>query len=308
MLSRKALANIASMLDYWGVRAVCIAGGGEPLLNPHTSEFILALRAAKIQVGVVTNGYLIDRHLDALAQCTWVGVSMDAGAEVSYEWTKATPPGAWWRVRENIARLAKRFGPRRSFGHGVTWKYLVTPGNVGEVAQAARIARDCGCRAIHYRPVGTPWQDIGTDRAVVFSEDALLEWTRQIADAQELDSPDFGVFGVTHKFSPQFERQQTFSACHAVFMTGVVSPPTNAGPKDGYCFGVCCDRRGDPALELVTDCADVGKISAMWGSAAHWAIHDAIKIGADCPRCTYQPHNEIFEQVIQQDAMTHVFI
>lgn len=314
LLSRKTLLGIADMLAEWGVSAVCVAGGGEPLLNEHTGEFIERLVAGGLSVGVVTNGYLIDRFIDQLSLCTWVGVSMDAGTEETYRAAKGTPEGAFTKVQENIRRLVSysrlrftRLGhPHPSYG--VSWKFLICPENAGEVLAAAQLAIECGCKAIHYRPVGTPWQDIGTEREIVFSQDVLLEWERQISEAIKLDGPAFGVFGVTHKFDSQFCRCNSFQTCHAVFMTGVISPPTTREHKDAFCFGLCCDRRGDPSLELLQDCDEPGRIPEEWGGLKHWEIHDRIDIQKDCPRCTYQPHNEIFEQVICRDAMTHVFI
>ena len=51
-LSRQALINAADFFAGWkssdkkyGVGAVCIAGGGEPLTNPHVGEFIERLHA-----------------------------------------------------------------------------------------------------------------------------------------------------------------------------------------------------------------------------------------------------------------------
>ena len=64
-LSEKILLDLADFLPRWGegnfvwkrgVEAVCIAGGGEPLLNPATATFIDALIEKEIEVGIVTNG------------------------------------------------------------------------------------------------------------------------------------------------------------------------------------------------------------------------------------------------------------
>jgi MoaA/NifB/PqqE/SkfB family radical SAM enzyme len=85
-LSATALRNLAAFLPRWvlqdgigsfGVDAVCIAGGGEPLLNPATAEFVDALCSSGIHVGLVTNGTQIADAIDALSQCTWVGVSVE---------------------------------------------------------------------------------------------------------------------------------------------------------------------------------------------------------------------------------------
>ncbi|HUW47265.1 MAG TPA: radical SAM protein, partial [Patescibacteria group bacterium] len=69
-LSATAMMKIADFLPYWsendGVKSVCIAGGGEPLMNPYVGQFIDRLVMNNIEVGVVTNGLLMHQFLGPL--------------------------------------------------------------------------------------------------------------------------------------------------------------------------------------------------------------------------------------------------
>jgi hypothetical protein len=86
-------------------------------------------------------------------------------------------------------------------------------------------------------------------------------------------------------------------------------PPTdNIKDPDAYTLGLCCDRRGDEKLELVSNSSDINQVEKLWGSKKHWSMLDSVHVKEECPRCTYQPHNEIYEQVILNDAMTYTFI
>ena len=85
-LSKVALEEIAKALSDWeyegskyGVKAVCIAGGGEPLLNSEIGSFIDNLVDRGIEVGVVTNGSHISNFIESLSKCHWVSVSIDSG-------------------------------------------------------------------------------------------------------------------------------------------------------------------------------------------------------------------------------------
>jgi pyruvate-formate lyase-activating enzyme len=326
MLSEKALMAIADFLPVWGegnpkwdagVKAVCIAGGGEPLMNPAVGVFIDRLVEKGIDVGVVTNGILMDRHIDSLSQCTWVGVSVDAGEKATYNKLKGLDEAnnSFDRVIKNIALLsdyAARHNSRLGLKHpsyGISFKYLLYKENIPQMYDAARMAKAAGCKNIHFRPAGTTFDNIGTEKQIDFSPDDVDAFTKQIAVTQCLDDETFGVYGVTHKFNSQFSCANYFSLCHAVFMTAVFEPPTDDSKnKDSFVMGLCCDRRGDPKLELLRNCEDPREIQKAWGSAQHWDIHDKIRIKQDCPRCTYQPHNEIYEQVILNDSMTYKFI
>ena len=325
-LSEKALMNLADFLPVWGkgqgdwapgVSAVCIAGGGEPLLNAHTYKFIDRLVENDIESGIVTNGSMIDRYVDSLSHCTWVGVSVDAGSAATFNHLKGMPEGSTMfdRIISNIALLSDysaRHNNRLGYRHpayGISYKYLLYRENIGEIFQAAKLAREIGCKNIHFRPAGTPWDKIGTDEEIRFTKEETELFQEQIAMALELDDEHFGVYGVTHKFNSQFERANYFDRCYAIFMTAVFMPPSDEkADKDSLIMGLCCDRRGNSKLELASGLTDLSKINDVWGSDAHWKIHDSINVCDECPRCTYQPHNEIYEQVILNDSMTYKFI
>jgi pyruvate-formate lyase-activating enzyme len=326
-LSEQALANLAAFLALWGeahtywppgVEAVCIAGGGEPLLNPATAGFIDRLGQNGIQTGLVTNGTRILDYIDPLSQCTWIGVSIDAGTAATFNALKQVKPHTrvFESIIDNIAILAdyaKTHHTRLGSAHpsyGISYKYLLyNQDNIGEMYQAARLAKEIGCKNIHFRPAGTPWDKIGTDGEIVFHRDIIELYQEQIRKILELDDATFSVYGVTHKFNSQFDRANYFKRCHAVFMTAVIEPPKNAdAPEDSFILGLCCDRRGDDKLELLNNATDPKEISRIWGSKAHWRIHDQIRVNEECPRCTYQPHNEIYEEVILNDSMTYKFI
>jgi len=325
LLSKKALLNIAEFLPKWhvdgctvppGVKAVCIAGGGEPLINSHVGDFIDALIENGIEVGVVTNGLLIDKFIDSLSKCTWVGVSIDAGSTETYHRYKGMhkDSNSLQTVLNNIKKLTRyalQHNNKLGFSHpayGVSYKYLLYKDNIGEIYEATKLAKESGCKNIHFRPAGTTWDKIDSEKEIIFSPKEIEIFNEQITLAQELDDENFNVYGVTHKFNDQFARCNSFDACHAVFMTAVFSPPSNPEIIDGFNLGLCCDRRGDESLDLLQNCVNPFEINKEWGNLRHWAIHDDIDIKNECPRCTYQPHNEIYEQVILKDAMTYKFI
>lgn len=326
-LSKNALLRIADFLPQWGqgnpyektgVQAICVAGGGEPLLNPYTGCFIDRVVENGVEVGVVTNGLLINKNVDSLSHATWVGVSVDAGKRDTFNKLKRKAGGRedlFGQVINNIAVLvdyAKSHYNKLGLPHpayGVSYKYLLYKENIGEIYEAAKLAKEIGCKNIHFRPAGTTWDKIGTSEEIVFSKDEIELFEDQITKAMELDDGTFGVYGITHKFNSQFERANYFIKCHAVFMTAVIEPPAGKDAhEDSFVVGLCCDRRGDPKLELAKNITEANEINRLWGSNQHWDIHDRIVADVECPRCTYQPHNEIYEQVILNDSMTYKFI
>jgi len=242
---------------------------------------------------------------------------MDAGDSKTFDNLKGLGPDKKYfdGIIEGIAVLtdyAERQNNRLGLKHpayGVSYKYLLYKDNISEVYQATKLAKEIGCKNIHFRPAGTTWDKIGTEKRITFTPDEIALFKEQITKAMALDDETFGVYGVTHKFNSQFEPSNYFEKCYSIFMTAVFMPPSEKeAPKDSFVFGLCCDRRGDDKLELATNIEDVEKIDQLWGGKRHWKMHDSINVGDECPRCTYQPHNEIYEQVILNDSMTHKFI
>ena len=314
-LSERLMNEIPNFLSSWqsspnwqkGVEAVCVAGGGEPMINKNTSNLILKCIQNNIEVGVVSNGTLIDRSLDALSKCTWVGISVDASTKDTF--LKLKGKDEFDRVISNIEKLSKYSEENKTRlslpyqGYGISYKYLLHPLNVREVYDAAVIAKKIGCKNFHLRPVGVPWDKIEKD-SIGFSMEDISIYNAQIEQSHLLEDDNFGTFGITHKFGNKLDRSNCFERCHAVFMTAVICPGTE---EDTFNFGLCCDRRGDPGMFLGTNLKYPEQISDLWGSDKHWEICDKIKV-EKCPRCTYQPHNIIFDNVILSDNMTYKFI
>jgi MoaA/NifB/PqqE/SkfB family radical SAM enzyme len=318
LIDREGFMKIADGLAGWkgspdwkkGVDAVCIAGGGEPLLNRDVGDFIVALVERGIDVGVVTNGYHIDRFIPQLALCTWVGVSVDAGSEETYTKLKGQP--VYTKVCDNIRRLTAysrenkcRLG-QDSLGSGVSYKFLLYNGNSKEIIRAARMAKELGCRSFHLRPAGTPWDRLGSGKGFSLDEEVKKDLSACLESARAIEDESFGVYGITHKFTNELTIANTFETCHAVFMTAVFIPPKNH-EKGSFSVGLCCDRRGDESLEFTESFRDFGSFEKNWGSKRHWEMHRGIDLSR-CPRCTYQPHNQIFEHVVKKDNMTYKFI
>lgn len=310
-MTQETLEKIADFLPYWGlnerwrgVPAVCIAGGGEPLTHPYTGDFISRMTDNGTLVGVVTNGVYIPNHLKGLTECTWVGVSVDAGTPETYLELKRKDE--YVRVLQNIEKLAKSIERTplgaRGQGPGISYKFLMHPKNVSDIHRAAQNAKNAGCKNMHIRPFGTPWDKINGPNPNEFKFSDIEIFREQIDLARRLEDETFRVFGITHKFDGNFRKKNEFGKCYAIYMTAVLQPPI----EKGFNLGLCCDRRGDERLTF-KDIQDPKEINNIWGSEAHRKLKDLIDV-SKCPRCTYQPHNQIFENVVEIDNTTYEFI
>ena len=146
------LADLTRELVVAGVRAVILIGGGEPLAHTGTDEALRLLGEAGIHVGVVTNGTLIDRHIEHLARfASWVRVSVDAGSSATYG--RFRPNRRGQSLFDGVVTNMRSLAARKDGALGYSYLLMsrtdaagdVVDSNFTEVAAAARLARAIGC-------------------------------------------------------------------------------------------------------------------------------------------------------------------
>lgn len=296
--TEEVIEELPGFLADWGVKAVCIAGGGEPMLHDLLHRLIERLVYAQIEVGLVTNGTRIaSASLDtynALAKCRWVGVSVDAGTSETYERTKG------WDIFPKVIQ-----GMRRLREHApqleITYKYLVYPYNILEMPHAAQIADDIGCTYFHARPAGVTWVDIkkDQDRRTFFARPDVELGVRLLNAIAENKWKRVKVVNTPGKFDEQtWSVLHNFNSCHAVGMTCAIQANGRVS--------LCCDRRGDPRVELC-EWKNLHDITEAWGGPRHLDILRNIDLD-ECPRCTYAPHNRLYEMFVKRDDTCKNFI
>ncbi len=291
MMDARWMMQLPAFLKDWGVKAVTIAGGGEPLLHKMIDEFIDECRILDLPCGIITNGTRIHKHVEALSLLKWVGVSVDAGSAEVYE--KVRRPNSkdvWNKLVDNIAMMCEQ-------NVEVTYKFLINRDNIKDIITAVGLAKELGCNQIHLRPIGTPWYE---ENRPIFIAREVNEAMGQVEEARkQFEEDDFKVFGVTHKFGDNWRVDNAFSKCYATYMYLVIEP--------GGRLSTCCDNRGNPDMVLADGLRRPVEILDYWGSTRHHKMFDDIDVNK-CPRCTFTLHNQIFEHCIMDDTMYCDFI
>jgi MoaA/NifB/PqqE/SkfB family radical SAM enzyme len=299
-LSETHLMKLADFYKEWGVYSTCVAGGGEPLLNPGFNSFLERLHQNGIQAGVITNGSMMtDEHIKVIARtCRWCGISMDAGTPETYAAVKGIKDNNFfYKVIENIKKLSKEI-KKLGTTCDIAYKFLLHPANAMEIFQAAELAKSIGVKDFHLRPVGWDNLTVTKGKDPIFFDNLMEDINKQIEASMKLENEHFHFYGVRHKFNPQLKRKINFLRCWA--------PPLLATfGADGKCH-LCFDMRGRKDLVLCSHDPDPREILKVWGSQFHKDMIANID-PATCPRCTFGPYNEIIEQVFIKDNMCRFF-
>ncbi len=156
-LKLNALAETLKDMSFGGVKSIMYAGEGEPCLHPHLAEIIVTTKSFVIDVGLTTNGVLMNSKLleKSLSRISWIKVSIDAGEKETYlKIHRPKNPNDWEKVFENLKiavelkrenRYECRIGaqmlllPESADGKG---EFI--PGNFDEVTILAKKLKEIG--------------------------------------------------------------------------------------------------------------------------------------------------------------------
>lgn len=103
-LNTERLKDIIFNMANHGIRSIMYAGEGEPLLHTELDRIVEWTARNGIDVAITTNAVALTRTFcdSALASCTWIKVSINAGDEHTYAKIHGCSQKDWHRVWKNI--------------------------------------------------------------------------------------------------------------------------------------------------------------------------------------------------------------
>lgn len=195
--SNERLMKIGREFYEYGVKAVILIGGGEPLAHPFISKFITYLAEHDIHIGITTNGSFIDKHLDVIAECSsWTRISMDASTDETFKKLRPTKSGKskFYQIVENMRKLAKIKKGKLGFSFLIRTEAdgFGLESNINEIYDAAFLARDIGCDYFEVKPSYS--FDQGIDHSLVKHDPVRMQEAReQIERLGELVTDKFKI-------------------------------------------------------------------------------------------------------------------
>ncbi len=103
-LERELMLNLVRQLGRIGVKALCIAGTGEPFLNKATVEVINEAKRSGLDVACATNGVLFTKETAqrVLKDLAWIRFSVLGGSKATYKKLQGASAADWQRLITNI--------------------------------------------------------------------------------------------------------------------------------------------------------------------------------------------------------------
>jgi len=292
------MANWRDSTRHKTPNSACIAGGGESFMNSNLVSLYDRMYHYGMEIGIITTGFIMrEEHVEAIARTArWIGFSVDAATSKTYNKLKGLKQGdSFEKVKENIKRVVKRVRNTNS-KCDVAFKYLLTPDNALEIYDAIKLAKEIGVHDFHLRPAG--WDNLPNVTRKPDYSGLIDKINKQLSEGMKLETRNFKVYGIRHKFSPDFTRKVNFKRCWAIPML----PTFGADGNVHTCF----DLRGREDLIMCRHDPDPYELLRFWNTDKHRDLIRSIKV-EDCPRCTFGSYNEMVEKVIINDSMCKAF-
>lgn len=242
MMPREILMQLVQDLADNGVKAIIWTGGGEPLLNPATMDAVKLAAKLGLDMGMATNGALLDKHkCETLVDThTYVRISLDAAKARTHKSTHRPTSGRndFKKIVENmrmLARMKKEKGSNVSLGASL----LVHPKNYKEIYDAAKLVKEIGFDFFQIKPV-VMYRGKQLPKKVFKQAESLAK------KAQQLSDDKFTVHYITYKFKDITDEKgdygRTYKECLGHPFMCSVGADCNV-----Y---LCCHLRGMPMFSF----------------------------------------------------------
>lgn len=193
------------------VRALVLAGAGEPTIHPDCFPAACRAKELGLDVAMSTNGTILTpEHLEVMAAClTWVRFSMSGGTPDTYAAVHQTQPRDFTKVLGNLERLAEL---KRATGSDITIgsQCVLTEENHTELPALAKLMKARGADYFvvkHFYPHGENvyCPDLSFRTQIYLDELERL--------AEELTDGDFTMIA---RDTDNLERSRPYHACHGL--------------------------------------------------------------------------------------------
>ncbi|MCL2284594.1 MAG: radical SAM protein [Fibromonadales bacterium] len=195
--SEDRLLRLGEELFEAEVKAVILIGGGEPLCNHAVGSFMTYLGERDVQIGLTTNGTLIDRYMEIIAQyVSWTRVSMDAATEGTFGMLRPAKNGKslFNKIIDNMSNLAKIKKGKLGYSFLIRTKAdgFSIDTNIDEIYAAAKLAKEIGCDYFELKP-SYKFTD-NSDHYLIKHEQADMDRAKaELMKCQELSNDKFKV-------------------------------------------------------------------------------------------------------------------
>ena len=294
-----------------GLKSAILIGGGEPTLYSKFENIVEYLKERNIQVAVVSNGtgmHKIDKVADLFTEKDWARLSLDSGTDKTFQaMHKPKKPITLEKICQDVAEVKSRH-PNIiiGFSYIVTWENAYADGrpilsNIGEISQAAKLARDNNFDYVSIKPFLERSFDNSAEIIEInqpFEEykKTINRIIQNIQEAKKFETPRFKIRESTNLKALENGTMEDYTKqpknCHMTFFRQVLSPlgaficpvyrnvgKASIGNKNAYSTEENYQKTKNETFRLIQDfnaAHECRKVTCLYNSV-NWFIEDLIR-------------------------------
>ena len=236
-MPKEALLGLMRDLGAYGVKSICLAGRGEPMIHKNILEAIEVGKAAGLDIALATNGIYFDQEKAqrVLHHLTWVRFSILGGSGASYSLLQGAPKKDWQKLLNNVEQSV-RVKKENSIDTTLGVVYYIFKENGHEVLETAKKFRDIG---VDYFVVKTA---ANYEKNEYEADDELdVKYNELLKECEALSDTKFNCTVRWDMFREPEQRQ--YGECQSLSFTAVVDSDGGVFPCGAYwqdpryCYG-----------------------------------------------------------------------
>lgn len=275
---KKIVPEIASM----GTKAICLSGGGEPLVHAQINEIIGIIHDNGIEIGLNTNGCeLCEVSDENISKLKYIRISLDAGSHQTHQELHRPSGKTFEDILNELSRIVK-LKQKNDLKLIIGIGYLVHSKNHEEIYNLAKKLTEMGVDYLQIRPLKTHQ----------LNDLEALRTYHEIKHARHLN------IEIYESISKMQDTIKGINNYHDCYINRLVA---NIGP-DGHVY-TCCELRGQHSIGNIHE----KTFKEIWQSQRHMDLLNRLDI-SKCPACKYSKMNEIITRVLIDDEMHREFI
>lgn len=267
-LETEVVKKVIYELKINGTKGIEFSGGGEPTTHPDVVEIITYALDIGFDVGLVTNGLLLDKLEHIAHKLSFIRISLDAASKEIYKIVHGV--SSFDKVLRNIKRVVSL--GKDNIGIG----FLIVPENYLEIEKAASMAMQLGVRFIQFRPASLTYE---VDERLWISAEESVRRAIQNNNPSKLQ-----IFNAGVKWK-HLNGQRNYKKCTTSSMVAVI--------KANGDIPLCVLKRNEKD-SIIGNIYD-GGFMKHWNSKKHEKKIDEINLNKCRKPCKHDSYNIVFE-------------